>query len=594
MARIKYWNETSQAWEYADKSLQINNNLLIDKTLTVEGRAADAKAVGDAIANLDSNKLDSSSLNSAINTALTQAKKSGEFDGKDGKTPVKGVDYWTANDKSEMVEDVLAEVAEDETLIDNVAEVVKAEVPLVKTAEQPNFANSTAEMTDKTKVYVMLPVGYMYRHREKKNYNLLKPSEVTYNARLDNASSEIMASTLNAVSGWFPVTYGKYYAPSIYRSDLGKRIGYNLKFARVQLKLADGSIKIYTNANGGNEYPHTSLPAYSNSAAYGVDDENAVAMRVHFSITINSTQQPLSKSEELRTHQPMIVEGDTVEDAMLNTLNLEYIDGDEAGIAEWYNTGLMYNLPADYEARILELESLVEELQNSEKNEIYGKTILNFGDSIAEGGANNNRNYCTIIGEKYNMPVISVAVGGAIMARNTGLGATKYILNQIESAITSQGTTNFDFIVLEGGTNDLQYLDTGTEQMGAVTDAYDGNYDETTAIGALEKAFYLIRTTWLSSNIIFVIPHTMSSRDYDKAKQLWSEYVAVCKKWGVPVANVYEEGQYNTYIASMNALYAKPSDTTETGYDRTHPNEDGYKKWYCPLIVSKMKEIVFE
>lgn len=33
-------------------------------------------------------------LNEAINMALTQAKESGEFDGKDGYTPVKGVDYF--------------------------------------------------------------------------------------------------------------------------------------------------------------------------------------------------------------------------------------------------------------------------------------------------------------------------------------------------------------------------------------------------------------------------------------------------------------------------------------------------------------------
>jgi hypothetical protein len=53
VARIKYWNETSQAWEYADKALKIDNNLLIDKTLTIEGKAADAKAVGDAIASIE-------------------------------------------------------------------------------------------------------------------------------------------------------------------------------------------------------------------------------------------------------------------------------------------------------------------------------------------------------------------------------------------------------------------------------------------------------------------------------------------------------------------------------------------------------------
>lgn len=63
--------------------------------------------------------LESTELTSAIDTALSQAKASGEFDGQpgadgkngeDGKTPVKGVDYWTSEDKEEIVEDVLAEM----------------------------------------------------------------------------------------------------------------------------------------------------------------------------------------------------------------------------------------------------------------------------------------------------------------------------------------------------------------------------------------------------------------------------------------------------------------------------------------------------
>ena len=55
-------------------------------------------------------------LQNAINEALAQAKASGEFDGKDGAdgapgadgyTPVKGVDYFTDDDKQELVQDVL-------------------------------------------------------------------------------------------------------------------------------------------------------------------------------------------------------------------------------------------------------------------------------------------------------------------------------------------------------------------------------------------------------------------------------------------------------------------------------------------------------
>lgn len=48
-----------------------------------------------------------SEVATAVNTALAQAKASGEFDGEDGITPVKGTDYYTEADKTEMVNLVL-------------------------------------------------------------------------------------------------------------------------------------------------------------------------------------------------------------------------------------------------------------------------------------------------------------------------------------------------------------------------------------------------------------------------------------------------------------------------------------------------------
>ena len=50
----------------------------------------------------------------AVTTALAQAKASGDFDGQPGKdgedgyTPVKGTDYYTEADKTEMVSAVLS------------------------------------------------------------------------------------------------------------------------------------------------------------------------------------------------------------------------------------------------------------------------------------------------------------------------------------------------------------------------------------------------------------------------------------------------------------------------------------------------------
>lgn len=46
-------------------------------------------------------------LQNATNAALAQAKASGEFDGADGYTPVKGTDYFTEEDKTELVNSVL-------------------------------------------------------------------------------------------------------------------------------------------------------------------------------------------------------------------------------------------------------------------------------------------------------------------------------------------------------------------------------------------------------------------------------------------------------------------------------------------------------
>lgn len=70
--------------------------------------AAQGVVLKGLIDGLSSGKLDASKLTEAINTALAQAKASGEFKGEPGYTPVKGTDYYTAADKTEMVNAVIA------------------------------------------------------------------------------------------------------------------------------------------------------------------------------------------------------------------------------------------------------------------------------------------------------------------------------------------------------------------------------------------------------------------------------------------------------------------------------------------------------
>ena len=107
------------------KTVKGGGDITTDTTLTIEGQAADAKAVGDKLEKLSTEKLDADKLPTAVNDALAQAKASGEFDGEDGEdgqdgyTPVKGVDYFTDSDKQELV----GELAENAIPVPAAAEV---------------------------------------------------------------------------------------------------------------------------------------------------------------------------------------------------------------------------------------------------------------------------------------------------------------------------------------------------------------------------------------------------------------------------------------------------------------------------------------
>ena len=92
--------------------------------------AAQGVVIKTLIDALRNDKLDADELTNAINTALAQAKASGEFDGANGYTPVKGTDYWTASDKAEVV-------AETASAIDLTSYAKKTELP-TKTSQLKN------------------------------------------------------------------------------------------------------------------------------------------------------------------------------------------------------------------------------------------------------------------------------------------------------------------------------------------------------------------------------------------------------------------------------------------------------------------------
>lgn len=210
------------------------------------------------------------------------------------------------------------------------------------------------------------------------------------------------------------------------------------------------------------------------------------------------------------------------------------------------------------------------------ENPLQNKSIANFGDSIAQGA--NGKSYGQQIANNNDMLYYTYAVGGATLAIPADSSSRSSILTQVQNFIPLD--INPDFILINGGTNDILY-----NALGEITSFYvesDSNvWNTSTSAGALEKIFSTLKTNKPSSKIIYVIPHKMNTRNQNLQEQWFTLIKQICQKWSVPIASIYDDGNLNTNIEAMR-IY------TDAG---THPTAEGYTKFYVPIILSKMKEI---
>ena len=234
--------------------------------------------------------------------------------------------------------------------------------------------------------------------------------------------------------------------------------------------------------------------------------------------------------------------------------------------------------PEKYEPYKYKLKNVENDELNS--NPLQSKIIYNFGDSIAAGDGNSGKGYAEILAEKYGMNVTDYAKGGATLGSNT----TNNITTQVDNAITTGKSP--DYILVDGGTNDI----VNSTALGTIASDFTlANIDKTTTSGGLEYCFNKLKGAFPNAKIVFVSVHKMSSRDYTKQRECQKRCIEICNKWGIPVADVGNKGNLNTFLPSMYK-FTNPTDTQPNG-DRTHPNQLGYEKFYLPLIYNVLKSI---
>ena len=225
-----------------------------------------------------------------------------------------------------------------------------------------------------------------------------------------------------------------------------------------------------------------------------------------------------------------------------------------------------------------EYEALLKELKRYDL--LAGKTILSFGDSIMYGAGNGGEGIADMLAEKYGMTAADYAVSGATMGIRDG---RVHIRDQLSAALADK--VQPDVILLNGGTNDMNWLELG--EIGAGFDM--SQRDETDFTGGMEKTLWSIKNTWKNVPVIFIRAHNMKWGDDLKERLFGQQALQVAVKWGAKTVDMYS--LMNTEDPDTSNRYTFINSDTEYLSDSIHPIAVGYAKFYLPAVTEKLVNV---
>lgn len=423
---------------------------------------------------------------------------------------------------------------------------VVAEVQATANQQHPLFANSVAECTDTTKVYV-LPDGYLYGYI----ISVGKPPEITIETKSggywgwDSTNDRFLASTN---SGW----YGK----------LTNKIP----------------------VTPGDQLSYKGKMQYSNNRSYAWFGSDGKAIDTG-TLNSESSATVLTAPAGAVSVQFTSFAQSSIDKVILE---VEWVLCQAAAPKyQWASTGHAF-IPTNYEDRILALESSVSGTGSSLK----GKTIVYDGDSICESrtgsSANNGGSYAKLIADKVGGTYVNQAVGGARLTTKPSDKTYHSVVDNLPNL-----PKDADLYCFEGGIND--YWTPKTLGTFSKTD-FTGTLDTNTVCGALETIFRYALTNFVGKPICFVITHKIQSTAYSKNTNgdTFEDYrnamVGICNKYSIPYYDAFSESGLNGWNTAQNNAYLT-SNSSGTA-DGIHPNAEGYKRYYVPQLISLFEKIM--
>lgn len=210
------------------------------------------------------------------------------------------------------------------------------------------------------------------------------------------------------------------------------------------------------------------------------------------------------------------------------------------------------------------------------KNKLYGKSLFVAGDSVAFGFGSGGKSYADIIAEKNKMSMKKVAVSGTTFAKRDG--NTNSILEQVQMM-----DKLYDYVLIEGGFNDYFQRGNGVS-IGTMPKNMNSSRDDKTTYGALDSICLWIKQNYPGSKILFVVPHKIMTIRGVIDSEFYPYLQAirdVCEKYSIRYADIALKGGCTPFYQSFRDKYF--------GRDGIHPNLEGYKTFYVPVIESEME-----
>lgn len=205
----------------------------------------------------------------------------------------------------------------------------------------------------------------------------------------------------------------------------------------------------------------------------------------------------------------------------------------------------------------------------------YNKSVIYFGDSITAGhlGKPKGTSWVNYIQSNYDLSN-SVNAGITDYRVSTYDDRNKWLVTQVRNHYND--STNYDFVIMQGGINDLLY-DT---PLGEMSDSFNAeDFDQNTFIGGLELYIHSVVNKWPDARVGYIITYFTPNYvergikwSYEDHKAYYDATIKVLDKWNIEYLDFFE-GSYNgVKYSELLKVYSK-----DYLPDYLHLNNAGYE-----------------